>query len=59
MSRSTDYNQSEEPAVERKYYQRISQQISDAVKRLEQEGFFKDEPPKRKFGIYGQRRGSK
>ncbi|TXH43095.1 MAG: hypothetical protein E6Q97_34760 [Desulfurellales bacterium] len=59
MPRSTDYNPSEEPAVERKYYQRIHQQVDEAIRRLEARGFFRDEPPKRKFGIYRQRKGSK
>jgi phosphoglycerate dehydrogenase-like enzyme len=46
-------------AVERKYYNRISQQVSRAVARLEAEGFFRNEPKKRKFGGFKKRTGTK
>lgn len=49
MKRSIDLNQSELPPVERKYYNRIHKEFSDAVARLEARGFFRDEPPKPKF----------
>ena len=59
MKRSIDLNQSELPPVERKYYNRIHEEVNRAVARLEARGFFRDEPPKRRFGRYNKRSGSK
>ena len=49
MKRSIDLNQSDLPPVERKYYNRIHEQVAASVARLEARGFFRDAPPKPKF----------
>ena len=54
-----DYQQSELTASERKYYNRIHEEVNRAIARLEARGFFRDEPPKRRFGRYNKRTGSK
>ena len=59
MKRSIALNQSELPPVERKYYNRIHEQVAASVARLEARGFFRDEPPKRRFGRYNKRTGNK
>ena len=60
MPRDHDYNQSTEiPATERRYYNRLHVEVNQAIARLEARGFFRDEPPKRRFGRYNKRSGTK
>lgn len=59
MKRHIDYQQSDLPPRERKFYTETARMVSDGYADCLARGFFKDQTPKARFGRYSKRNGNK